>query len=249
MSVKVEVSHQKQAGKQIKKWIANKFRAINDNKEPRQEPDAGDFRPLVRGGGWSQLNSGIRVRFDEMATHPDLVEYVGRMEVDRSKIGWCFAQICRLFGTPLAPYKGHDVPVAVNVFPVENGGMCWQRIYNFENCGKITVQSIKIVDQHAGLLECVGGGLGMRLQVYEENGALHFKSRRYFLDILGIRLPVPLLLTPGEVHVSQIDEGHGYFRFRLIFNHPWFGETFYQDGLFLEKEALFKACEKEKAND
>ena len=196
----------------------------------------GDFRPLVTGGGWHSLTSDIRNRFDAMSDHRILTNYTGTMKVERSGIGWLFAQICRLFGSPLAPYAGEDVPVGVNVFPVEGGGICWQRVYDFDNRLPVTVQSIKIVDVKRGLLECVGGGLGMRLKVFEKDKALHFTSDHYFMDIAGYHVPLPLLLTPGALHVEHIDEGDDHFRFRLSFTHPWFGQTFFQDGVFVERE-------------
>ncbi len=214
-------------------WFKGPVKPVNDN---QKEAKHGDFRPLVGGGGWQALKAGIRERFDDMAAHPRHIRYLGTMEVERSKIGWMFAFICKLFGSPLAPYKGSDVPVAVNVFPVESGGVCWQRVYDFRHKGKVTVQSVKIVDEKRGLLECVGRGLGMRLRVFEKDGALHFKSAHYFLDILGFHLPIPLLITPGKIHVEQIDEPDGFFRFRLKFDHPWFGRTFFQDGVFIEEE-------------
>lgn len=212
-------------------WFKKTVKPGNDNQKNQNH---GDFRPFVGGGGWQSLKWGIRKRFDDMAAHPRLVRYMGTMKVRRSKIGWIFAFICKLFGSPLARYQGSDVPVAVNVFPVASGGICWQRVYDFRHKGKVTVQSVKIVDEKRGLLECVGRGLGMRLRVFERDGALHFKSSRYFLDIFGFHMPIPLLMTPGKIHVEQIDESDNFFRFRLAFDHPWFGRTFFQDGVFTE---------------
>ena len=47
-----------------------------------------------------------------------------------------------------------------------------------------------------------------------------------------MRLALPLLTSPGRAHVIHSDMGGGTFRFTLIFTHPLFGETLFQDGLF-----------------
>lgn len=43
---------------------------------------------------------------------------------------------------------------------------------------------------------------------------------------------IPTLLTPGTLTAEHRDEGNGWFRYTLNFNHPLWGETFYQDRLF-----------------
>jgi hypothetical protein len=83
-----------------------------------------------------------------------------------------------------------------------------------------------------GLLECIGHGLGMKLAVYEQDGALHFRSRHYFWRVGWLTLRLPHLLGPGEAHVVHSDLGGGYFRFTMSFRHPWLGQVFWQDGIF-----------------
>jgi hypothetical protein len=197
----------------------------------------GDFRPLVGGGGWASLPQAVQDRFDALGHDATTTTYSGTMTVNRSALGWVFAQICRLFGNPLVQHQGDDVPVDVNVFSVPSGGICWQRVYSFAGRKPLTVQSVKIVDVRRGLLECIGGGLGMRLKVFERDQTLHFTSRNYFVQLGRVHLPIPLWVTPGRLHVEHVDEGGGKFRFRLSFTHPWFGVSFFQDGIFKEKES------------
>ena len=92
--------------------------------------------------------------------------------------------------------------------------------------------SAKRPDGWAGLVEMVGAGFGMTLEVFEEAGALHFVSRRYFWQLGRLRLGIPLLLTPGATEVVHRDLGGGRFRFTMTIDHPLLGRTFFQDGIF-----------------
>ena len=202
----------------------------------RKEPAAhGDFRKLVGGGGWHSLPQIVQCRFEALAANPGTTTYAGNMVVKRSPLGWFFAQLCRLLGNPLVPLQGDNVPVDVNVFQVKGGGVCWQRVYEFPGHAPMIVQSVKVVDPKRGLLECIGGGLGMRLQVFEADKVLHFVSQGYFLQVGRVHMPIPLLVTPGRVHVEHVHITDDLFRFRLSFTHPWFGVSFFQDGMFREK--------------
>lgn len=48
------------------------------------------------------------------------------------------------------------------------------------------------------VLEYVGFGLGMKLLLRVEGGNLYFTSDGYFWEIMGYRISVPNLLTPGK---------------------------------------------------
>ena len=66
----------------------------------------------------------------------------------------------------------------------------------------------------------------------EEDGALVFRSCRFWWVRGNLRIPVPALLTPGTCRVAHTDLGDGRFRFTLSMVHPWWGETFHQSGVF-----------------
>jgi hypothetical protein len=186
-----------------------------------------DFRRLVGEAAWAELPPAVRARFTDTAART----YQGAMAVRASAAGLVFAQLCRLIGTPLAPGRGEDVPVSVKVFERSDGAMVWDRYYRFGDRRPVKVGSCKKADRR-GLVEVVRGGLGMALDVSVEDHALHFRSRGYFWEVLGLRIPLPGLITPGAAHVFHRDEGRGRFTFGLRFVHPWLGETFWQEGLF-----------------
>lgn len=192
-----------------------------------------DFRTLLGPAAWAQLPAAVQARF---LPHAAEVVYAGDMRVEASPVGWLMAQACRLIGRPLATATGDRVPVSVRVWAEPRGALVWDRTYAFAGRRPETVRSRKKADRR-GLVEVVRCGLGMRLALSVEDGALHFRSRGYFMELLGIRLPFPSLATPGRAHVVHRDEGGGRFRFTLDFDHPWFGRTIFQDGVFSDPES------------
>lgn len=200
-----------------------------------------DFEGLLGREVWNGLPAAVRLRFGhESCARPHV--YAGDMVVRASTVGFLIAQLCRLIGTPLAPWRGEAVPVSVDVWTDARGALVWDRVYRFEGRQPVAVSSRKIVSRR-GLVEIVKGGLGMALDLTAEEGALHFRSTGYFLE-LGherLRLPIPGWLTPGRAHVIHQDEGpgedgRGRFRFSLRFVHPLFGETIFQEGVFADPE-------------
>jgi hypothetical protein len=182
----------------------------------------------------------VQRRFDLQA-HDRTRTYLGVMDVEASSLGLTLAQLGRLMGTPLAPGVGKATPVTVQVRPGRGGALIWDRIYTFPGRAPVLVTSRKLMDRSTGLIEAVRCGVGMVLSLSVEDGALHFRSRRYFLQALAMRLPLPLPLTPGEAHVIHADLGQGRFRFTMSFTHPWFGRLFFQTGVFRDPSSE-EAC-------
>jgi hypothetical protein len=141
--------------------------------------------------------------------------------------------MCRCIGTPVAPYVGENVPLRVRVYRIDDG-IVWERRYAFAD-RECVVKSTKQFDGSA-LVEKLGGGLHMRLRVFEAQGALHFVSDGYFFRVGQRTLPLPDGFLPGGTHVTHCDLGDGRFRFTMRTHHPWFGELFFQDGIFSERE-------------
>jgi hypothetical protein len=201
---------------------------------PPETPPEIDFRGLVGEAGWRRLTPDIRRRFAAKAAAHQSKTYAGTMSaVSCSGLGLVFAQFCRLFGTPLAPYRGKDVPVTVHVYPAPTRkGIVWERRYRFPGHREIVVQSTKIWTPATGMTEQLGGGFSMTLRVFERTGRLYFTSKRYYFSLFGWRVPLPLLLTPGRLEVVHAAEGDNRFRFTMTIRHPLLGTTFFQDGLF-----------------
>lgn len=201
--------------------------------DPIAELAGGSYEALLGPAAWLRLSPPIRARFCREAAHRP-VTYRGVMRrVELSFAGQLLAQLCRLIGTPLALYPDRDVTTVVRVYPdPKQPGMVWDRSYEYVNRPMCRVRSTKTIDAKDGLLELVGGGFGMYLQLSEAAGAMHFTSTRFFWKVARWRVPIPLLLTPGVTRVSQTDLGGDEFQFELRVTHPWLGRTYYQVGTF-----------------
>jgi hypothetical protein len=113
-------------------------------------------------------------------------------------------------------------------------GVVWERTYRFPGRAPLVCVSVKRAEAD-GLVECVGGGIGMYLALAEAEGALHFRSTGYFWRRRGRAWRLPRWLAPGEMHVVHEDLGGGWFRFAISLRHALFGELIRQDGVFAQE--------------
>lgn len=189
------------------------------------------------GKNWHQLHPNVQRRFNRLPTEHKPIIYKGVMkQVQRSKAGWLFAFLTRIIGNPLTPYQAQNVPMTVELSTKPGKkGVYWKRTYLFDNRKAYTVTSVK-KDEDGRMMECVGGGFGMFLDIYAHEGALHFKSTRFFWKFLKFYIPLPHLITPGRTHVIHKDLGQGKFLFTISMDHPILGQTFFQTGTFHDTE-------------
>lgn len=201
-----------------------------------------DLPALAGPAAWARLPRAVQRRF--AAAHAD-VAYEGVMKLRCSRIGHVFAALASFWGGPLTHLNTTGLPATVRVSDNGRGGVVWERCFHSGNGsndigisnGDCTVRSTKELGADGGLVERTDGGLSMSLDVLEEDGALVFRSRRFFWVLGHLRIPVPALLTPGTCRVAHTDLGAGQFRFTLSMDHPWWGETFHQSGVFTDPVA------------
>jgi Domain of unknown function (DUF4166) len=175
---------------------------------------------------WLSLVPAIRARFERVS--PAL--YRGRARTALTPLGRVFAWGLFPFGAPLPVLTG-EAQTLVQV-SVGDGGMSWTRATRGPFGLTFQVRSIKRPSQDGRLLECCAGGWTMLLDLFVDAGALVFRSRQFFWRMGGVSIPIPLWLTPGTAEVRHTDLAQGRFRFTLSFDHPWFGRTVFQDGVF-----------------
>ncbi len=192
------------------------------------------YRNILGADAWARLKPEVRARFSAKPRRGVAIRYKGTMAtVELSFMGWLFAQVCRLIGTPLALYRGTRIPMTIELTPDEKlHGVAWHRSYNFPNKAEFTVRSTKCKGTGNEFIEHIGCGFRMRLELSEKEGSLIFTSSAYELQFAGWRFRLPDLLTPGITTVTHTQLAGDRFRFSLSVDHPFLGRTIYQDGEF-----------------
>jgi hypothetical protein len=201
--------------------------------------DVGDlrFRALIGEAAWARLPEATRARFGKRISGSAAIVYAGEVvECRMNAAGWLLAQLGRLIGAPLPLSRDADVPACVSVTEDRMfAGQFWTRIYGRRRGFPQVISSSKRFCGPTGLEEQIGGGLGIALRVEVADGALHFLSDHYFLQLGRLRLRVPRWLAPGQMRVSHIDCSNGLFAFVLGLRHPWLGELIQQTAMFRER--------------
>ena len=213
----------------------NLFHTTNANSTDASAVHHNDFRSHVK-EGWENVHPAIRARMDKLLTSKKAVTFKGYGCVKRSKMGWVFAHLAKILGSPLVWKEGKNVKITVQVAPTKNGLRCWHRLFQFEDGWEQLVQTTKVVDSKFGFLDAVGANgekaLATKMNVWAEGNSLYFTSTTYLLRFKFCTIHVPSIFTPGTLFAEHRDEGNGNFRYIFKFTHPLWGETFYQDGIF-----------------
>jgi len=217
-----------------------RFRSLvpGSSEAPSGETTLGDLRfaALIGADAWANLPAAVRRRFCKPVTQGRTAVYVGEVtETQLSVCGRLLAQAARLIGSPFPTSTDRNVPAVVTVTEdFATGGQIWTRLYARRAGFPQVIHSSKQFGGPTGLEEHVGGGVGMTLTLQAQDGALVFRSHRYFVDILGMRLWLPAVLTPGRLAVTHRECGDGRFAFTLEVTHPRLGRLIRQRALFQE---------------
>ena len=193
------------------------------------------FRALLGEAAWARLPPAVQKRFSKRLKPGAVVLYAGEVTETRlSRAGKLLSFLARVIGAPLPLDNGMTGSAVVAVTEdMRLGGQVWTRTYARPS-GRFpqVIHSAKCFLGPTGLEEHVGYGFGMSLAVSEENGALAFRSTRYFLAIGRFRLTLPRWIEPGAIEVIHRDEGGGAFVFSLALRHRWWGELIAQTARF-----------------
>lgn len=187
------------------------------------------YQSLLGDTAWRQLHPAIRKRFsgNQQACYWGIMK-----EIRLSFAGKILARLGTLIGTPLALHCGTHIPISVSVYyDTLLKGYTWDRFYHF-NQGDCRVTSTKRLTDDGKLIEQLGRGVSMRLQISEHEGALKFTSRDYYWHWRGLRIRIPRFLSPGTTTVKQAAIDASRFVFELSVDHPVFGKIAWQHGEF-----------------
>jgi hypothetical protein len=190
------------------------------------------------GEQWHELSNIIKRHYDLKPGNETEIHLRGTMhEVYHSRIGKLFLLPGRIFGA-LVPYKGNNVPTTVKNWTTRDGhqAMYWHRQLYFPGKTPVTFKSRMEHHCDSEIIEYVNHGLGIRLDTFTQDGALHFRSLGYVWKIGPLTLHIPnwIILGDAEIVEKAISEEELYLDFNMI--HPWFGKTFAYSGRFVIDE-------------
>jgi hypothetical protein len=205
----------------------------------------GELFRKVLGSEWSKLHPDIQLRFASNPAPGQPLLYHGSLaELRASRFGKLLGFASRPFiGGALIPHDDRDFPVDIQVYGKPGLPHIYkQRIYMLNGRKPVRFTSYMAESEDGEVLEYVGLGLGMKLRLHVAEGNLHFTSDGYFWDILGWRIPLPGVLTPGKTYLRHCNEAANRFNIRIEIRHAWFGTTFVQAGVFQQRRAAAKVA-------
>ncbi len=197
---------------------------------------APDTRPVfhaVLGDDWHKLGEVIRRHYFLRPYSNDAITVHGTMrEVYHSRVAAMLMPFSRLVGA-LVPYQGKDVPIAVHytVRP-DSGALYWNRVFRFPGRPPFHFRSHMEQIGHQQVIEYVRFGVGLRLRVTAEDGALVFRDEGYVWRLFGLKLPLPVGLLLGRAYVEERPVDDRHFSMCMHLRHPLFGELFRYSGDF-----------------
>ncbi|MCH8620873.1 DUF4166 domain-containing protein [Undibacterium sp. TS12] len=194
------------------------------------------FRKIL-GREWQKLHPDIQARFAKNPEPGKPLYYTGELsELSCSRIGKLLGHITKpMIAGALIPYTDHNFPVDIMVYSKPDCPSIFkQRIYRLHNRKPIQFTSYMQESEKGEVLEYVGMGLGMKLVLHVHEGNLYFTSDGYFWDVLGWRIPIPGIFTPGKTFLCHRNDNPEQFNIRIEIKHALFGLTFKQVGVFRE---------------
>jgi hypothetical protein len=200
-------------------------------------PSEGRLFEKILGDEWGNLHADIRKRFGRNPQIDKPLYYTGCLtELRCSFFGKMLGYLTLPFlKGALLPFNDSNFPVDIQVYSKPNDPSIYkQRIYHLHGRKPVQFTSYMRESEQGEVLEYVGMGLGMRLLLHIEEGNLHFTSDGYFWQILGWRVRLPDVLTPGKVFLRHCNENPEQFNIHIEIKHLLFGTSYIQAGVFHE---------------
>ena len=216
-------------------------------KKEAARPSEGELFRKILGAEWQKLHPDIQMRFAKNPAPGKPLYYTGMLsELTCSRIGKFLGYLTMpMIKGALIPFSDANFPVDIQVYSKPDCPSIFkQRIYRLHGRKPIQFTSYMRESEQGEVLEYVGMGLGMKLVLHVHDGNLHFTSDGYFWEIMGFRLPLPGILTPGKTFLCHRNESPSRFNIRIEIKHCLFGTTFTQVGAFHEIVPDEKSAEK-----
>ncbi|MAZ66545.1 MAG: hypothetical protein CMF25_05495 [Kangiellaceae bacterium] len=187
---------------------------------------------IVLGDDWERLGAVVRRHYFLKPESDDYICVSGEMlDTSHSAIAKLLIPFGLLFGA-LVPFKGKNIPTDVhyNASP-SNSNIYWNRVFKFAR-GNFHFKSHMVPVASNHVIEYVRFGVGIRLRVTAEEGALVFRDIGYVWNVFGFLIPIPGKWLMGNVYVEERPVDDNRFSMQMILTHPWFGVLFKYSGHF-----------------
>ncbi len=182
---------------------------------------------------WDKLGSVIKHHYSLMPFSDDYICVTGQMlEIFHSAIAKLFIPFGLLFGA-VVPYRAKNIPVDVHYNSNHNNGhIYWDRVFKFTDKKHFHFKSHMEHVEGNEVIEYVRFGVGMRLQVTAEGGALVFRDIGYIWRVGSIKIPIPVNWVFGNAYVEERPVDEDNFTMKMVLTHPLFGVMFRYNGQF-----------------
>lgn len=157
----------------------------------------------VLGTQWHQLGDVIRRHYFLRPYTDDYICVRGVMsKIYLSTIAKLFLPFGLLFGA-IVPYRGSNVPIDVHYnASKKNSNIYWDRVFKFSDNNHFHFKSHMEPVCENEVIEFVRFGVGIRLSVTVEEGALVFRDKGYIWRMFGVNIPIPVGLFLGRAYVD-----------------------------------------------
>ena len=194
-------------------------------------------QPVIKkalGENWDELADIVKQHYDITPGKPSNMTIKGIMdEVYHSPIAKLFLLPGRVFGA-LVPYKGKNIPTEVQYWTTtdNNAAMFWHRTLEFPNKAPVIFKSRMEYVKNDEIIEYVRYGMGIRMRMSVNNGALIFKSIGYIWKLGEIKIPIPTWAILGNAEITEKSISDDKFFIDFHITHPLLGRTFAYSGVF-----------------
>lgn len=195
-----------------------------------------DTTPVIAqalGEQWHELHPLVQRHY---AIAPGTVSRVvmeGEMrEVHFSRRAAPLIHTARLFGALVAE-RATAIPVTViNTTRTGDPAMYWHRTFRYPDGKERIFESRMIHADGNEIIEYVRFGLGIRMALSVEAGALVFESRGFQWGSPSGRVRIPDLLLLGRSRIVERATSDAQFEVEFETRHPLYGRSFGYNGLF-----------------
>ena len=184
----------------------------------------------VLGPRFAELSPELRAYF---ARPPEgaVGRGAGVYEVAGSRVRWLRPALAFLaWRRILFPEYATGVPFTITNIPGPGDGLSARREFHFPGRERVMQDTMHVIDGR--LHDFLGrrGGLEVRFDLDIVDGSLRMTSDRAWLHLLGLRLPLPALLS-ARVALTEAWDGDVQ-RVDVRMRHPLLGEVFVYSGTF-----------------